>query len=85
MPFLGLSYSAEMLDYHKRPQHWFRLRDIRRANGVDGSEHDAHRSWQVNQPLFDGRRRWKKDLPAEMLPRFGSGQARALMEAFGYA
>jgi hypothetical protein len=82
--FLGVPYTAQLLEYHAEPRLWMRQQEIRPASGI-GTEHRAHRNWQVNQPLFDGRGRWMKDLPDDFVRRFESGRPRDLMNALGYS
>lgn len=77
---LGIEYEPAMLDYHKTPHLWFGRKEVRDAN-----THEEHRNWQVNQPVFDGRGRWKTDLPAEFVAHFKTGPAAELMRLFGYA
>jgi hypothetical protein len=80
--FLGISYSPQLLDYHRRAQLWYGRREVRRED--DAADNKTRRNWQVNQPLFDGRGRWQAELSAETLRKFQAPEARALMEAFGY-
>jgi hypothetical protein len=82
--FVGVEYRADLLEYHKRPSFWFDRPTIRRTNGVGAGDHEDLRNWQVNQPLFDGRGRWKKELPADVVQRFQQGDAGRLMRGFGY-
>ncbi len=81
--FIGVSFSNELLDYHKEPRLWFGLREIKRTSGI-GTDHEHLRNWQVNQPVYDGRGRWRGELPDEILDRFRQGEALRLMLAFGY-
>jgi hypothetical protein len=81
--FLGLPYDEGMLGYHTRPRLWFGRSEIRRTSGV-GDAHKDLRNWQVNQPLFDGRGRWRAQLPPEIVSRFSTGRPRVIMDAFGY-
>jgi hypothetical protein len=82
--FLDVAYDESMLNYHRQPNLWHGEKEIRQTSGVR-HEHESYRNWQVNQPIFDGRGRWKKDLPAEVAAQFELGQAAVLMKAFGYA
>lgn len=81
--FLGIAYDASMLNYHREPHLWYGEKEVRRTSGVE-AEHESYRNWQVNQPIFDGRGRWRKDLPPEVAAQFERGEAGALMKAFGY-
>ena len=57
--FLGLAFEASMLDYYKKPRLYY-ANVIRRPASVTGQDHGTYRNWQINQPIFDGRGRWKK-------------------------
>lgn len=62
MDFLGEEYEPEMRDFHKIPRLFY-------SNSLEKPDspvhHGEYRNWQINQPLFDGRGRWKKDLTSE--------------------
>jgi hypothetical protein len=81
--FIDIPYTDRLLQYYLEPHLWYGQKEVRQTSGV-GKEHNSRRNWQVNQPLFDGRGRWRKDLPSEYLTRFRSGEPRRIMEAFGY-
>lgn len=81
--FLGVAYDDQMLRYHERPANWFGRKEVREV-GRPGKEHGDLRNWQVNQPIYDGRGRWKKDLPEEFAAQFRAGEPREIMNAFGY-
>ena len=49
---------------------------------VSGKNHNLHRQWQLNQPLFDGRGRYR-ELSPEDLARVES-TAGGLLRHFGY-
>jgi hypothetical protein len=59
--FVGLIFRAEMLDYHKQDIRWENV-DPEPTDGVGEEEHLKRRAWQVTQPLFDGRGRWRREL-----------------------
>jgi hypothetical protein len=82
--FLDVAYDDALLDYHRQPHLWYGEKEVRRTSGVQ-REHESYRNWQVNQPIFDGRGRWKQDLPAEVAAQFERGDAALLMKAFGYS
>jgi hypothetical protein len=82
--FLNLQYSDELLEYHQTPKLWFQQKEIRRGYGTKGPEHRALRNWQVNQPIFDTRGRWRSELSEEDLVELTHGTGRPLMQAFGY-
>lgn len=65
---IGEPYQAEMRSYHTKPKRWY-AKTIRKPNSTkEGAAHNEHRNWQINQPLFDGRGRWK-ELSSEDLQR----------------
>jgi hypothetical protein len=78
-----VSYQDSLLEYHRQPRRWFRTAEAEPTSGV-GESHNARRNWQINQPIFDGRGRWRGELPAEYVARFNSGRLAELMDAFGY-
>ena len=82
--FLKLEYIHQLLEYHRAEHLWEKETQLRKGNGTGGSEHAALRTWQVNQPLFDGRGRWKTELTDEIITEFTHGRCRELMATFGY-
>jgi hypothetical protein len=81
--FLGLTFIPAMLDYHKTERMWFGGHKGEQTDGRDGEAHVALRNWQINQPIFDGRGKWKSVLEGTP-PRLASGEGGDLMEHFGY-
>ena len=64
--FLGEDYEEGIKDYHKQERKWY-SDIITKPVSIRGEDnHRQYRNWQINQPLFDGRGRWKK-LPEEEL------------------
>jgi hypothetical protein len=47
-------------------------------------QHKLHRTWQINQPVFDNRGRWVDELTDEQVQPLLVGPGRDLMLAFGY-
>ena len=77
-----IPYRDEMLSYHEQERLWF---GVDRVSPADpGEDHEEHRNWQVNQPIFDNRGRWKKELTGEQLEPLLEGRGGELMRAFGY-
>ena len=58
---IGLVYSSKILEWHLDPPKWFGVYPLP-TDGIGERAHVANRAWQVQQPLFDGRGRWKRDL-----------------------
>ncbi len=58
---IGLNYHSKILEWYQNPPNWFGV-DPSPNEGIGEEAHLARRAWQVQQPLFDGRGRWKRDL-----------------------
>lgn len=81
LDFLNEEYEEGMREYYKTPRKWFFIDNIAKPKTPAGKHHEQYRSWQINQPLFDGRGRWKEmsseelsiveDIGGEMLAEFG--------------
>lgn len=82
--FVGIAFHEDMLRHHETPRLWFDVPDMESGTGANGIEHRRLRNWQINQPLFDGRGRWKSLLSEEDLVPFAGGKGRALLSHFGY-
>jgi SAM-dependent methyltransferase len=76
-------FEEQMLQFHEQEQNWFGEVELRPTDGVGEDAHRTNRNWQVHQPLFDGRGRWRDELNLEELVRFNRAAA-PLMETFGY-
>jgi protein O-GlcNAc transferase len=58
---IGLLFDEEMLKYHEKKIPWEGV--IPQDNdGVGEEKHLQRRAWQIQQPIFDGRRRWRREL-----------------------
>jgi hypothetical protein len=84
--FLGEKYSAQMLDYSRTPIQWNTKTETDRPERVDDREEDhiQLRNWQINQPLFDGRGRWRREMPDEE-KRIFKDMAQEYLGRWGYA
>jgi len=58
LSFLGESYEPELQDFHKKERKWY-SNEILKPKHSSGDNHRQHRNWQINQPLFDGREKWR--------------------------
>jgi len=90
LDFLGEDFEPSMRNYHATPRRFYSL-SLKKPQNAFGSNHKQHRNWQINQPLFDGRGRWKElseeelnlihDIGGELLFELGyinqSSQSRA--------
>lgn len=74
--FLALSFRPNLLDYHRNPQRWL--------TSDASPKHADLRNRQINQPIYDGRGRWKRELGEAQLKELTEGRGKPLMEAFGY-
>ena len=82
--FSNIEYSSEMLQYHQNKRNWFGVTELKKGDGSDGLEHRLLRSWQINQPIFDERGKWKELLSESDLQLFENDDARELMRYFKY-
>lgn len=57
--FMGEEYDECVKNYHQTPKQWF-SKNISKPSSAKGDQHGELRNWQINQPLFDGRGKWKK-------------------------
>jgi hypothetical protein len=80
--FIGEDYEEGMRDYHATPKKWYSEK-IAKPSTAFGDNHDQHRNWQINQPIFDGRGRWKELSEEELatVNRVGG----SLLAELGYA
>jgi hypothetical protein len=66
MSFIDEEVEGDMLTYWKNPKNYY-AEKLEKPLTVVGSNHEKYRNWQINQPLFDGRGRWKTELSEEDL------------------
>ena len=78
---LGEAYDATLRDYHKTKKSWY-SRNISKPENTYGENHRQNRNWQINQPLFDSRQKWKNLSDTELSYVIETGQP--LLEEFGY-
>jgi len=57
--FLNKRYEPDIKNYYKKPKYFYSTK-IKKPTNVQGQNHNLNRNWQINQPIFDGRGRWKK-------------------------
>ncbi len=58
LSFLSEEFEEGLREYHKVHKSLY-PRSMKRPTSPVGANHEQYRNWQVNQPLFDGRGRWK--------------------------
>jgi hypothetical protein len=56
--FLEEDYEPEVRNFHTTPKHFY-SKKVKKPDTPFGEQGRHHRNWQINQPLFDGRGRWK--------------------------
>ena len=82
--FLGSGFSDQLLSYHENSVTWY-SDDIQKPENIRSHhDHMSLRNWQINQPIFDGRGKWKTDLSEDERRAFKSSPAQTLLEQFGY-
>ncbi len=82
--FIDEDYSQDMLEYHKAKHYWY-SKEITKPQMINNhSDHMNLRNWQINQPLFDGRFRWRTEMTEEEKKLFKQSQAQHYLERFGY-
>jgi len=83
--FIGIPWSDLMLRHNESERKWWDT-EVRPADlnkPLTGQNHKTNRNWQINQPIFDARGRWKKDMTQEQRAMFNS-IAGSLLIKLGY-
>ncbi|MFZ5908203.1 MAG: sulfotransferase family protein [Nitrospirota bacterium] len=80
LSFLGADFEPSLREYHKTPKRYY-SEEVAKPPTPQQEHHRQYRNWQINQPIFDGRGKWKrmtdeekrlvKDLAGEMLVAYG--------------
>jgi hypothetical protein len=83
--FAGVPFAPEMLRFHETERLWFGVPRLAERDEVGTAEHKVLRNWQINQPLFDGRGKWRELLPADEVAAFALPEPRRMLESFGYS
>lgn len=81
--FLGENYLSEVLDYCKHQKYWYHSEIAKPMSVETHTEHHKLRNWQINQPLFDGRGRWKTEMSDEEKEVF-KDKTQQYLQKFGY-
>lgn len=58
--FLDEAYEPEIREFHKKPKLLSGASKQHLSVPAEQEQHAKFRNWQVNQPLFDGRGKWKR-------------------------
>ena len=81
--FIGVPFQQQMLRFHGDAPDWFGVTERKAGPVAEGGDRRTLRNWQVHQPLFDGRGKWRGQLGGDDLAQF-SLAAGALMAELGY-
>jgi hypothetical protein len=81
LDFIGEELEPDLRHYYKTPKKIFSDKIELPSNVAEGENHNQYRNWQINQPLFDSRGKWKrmtseekqlfKHLAGDMLVEYG--------------
>lgn len=82
MDFLGERFEIGMRAYNAKPLHFY-SDIVKRPPTAFGKNHRQYRNWQINQPLFDGRGRWRSLSPEDLEMVLAKGGT--LFREMGYA
>lgn len=83
--FAAVPFAPDMLTYHEKERLWFGTETVKQGDGTKGEGHRDLRNWQVNQPMFDDRGKWRKILTGEDVAKFRKPRAARMLRHFGYA
>lgn len=81
--FLGEPFEPGMLEFHKTERKFYSQK-VEKPDSSAGKDHDQFRNWQINQPLFDGRGRWQKEMSPDEKAQFKAAAGERLIR-YGYA
>jgi hypothetical protein len=82
--FIGFNPDGTLIEYHRVPFTWNGCDGTVKGDGRSEAGHIQLRAWQINQPVFDGRGRWKKELPPEVALAFSRPEAADILRYFHY-
>jgi len=83
MSFLGERPERAQLEFYQRPVDWYAGETKLGENQPLPEDNIALRNWQINRPLFDGRRKWEKELLPAQVAEVVS-RTKDLAARFGY-
>ena len=82
--FLKLKVDDSLLNYHQRTENWY-SEELKKPNEIKNQkDHDNLRNWQVNQPIFDGRGKWKDNMSEDEQGALQTPEFADLMRRTGY-
>lgn len=84
--FLGIPFDRAMLSHDRSPRLWWDtgIREADPRARLVGQNHLRNRNWQINQPIYDGSGRWRREMTEEQKAIF-KAEAGAALIATGYA
>jgi len=82
LDFIGEEYEPAMHEYH-RMNSPNQAERISKPPSPNGKNHNRYRRWQISQPLFDGRGKWKGMTDEEK--RIVQEHAGEMLARYGYA
>lgn len=82
--FLGEDYSPRMLEYHRTEHYWYSDKIVKPEAIKTHTDHKNNRNWQINQPIFDGRGRWRNEMTEAEKDLFKNSLAQILMVQLNY-
>jgi len=68
-------------NFHETPKHYY---DQKVERPESAKDHEQLRNWQINQPVFDGRGRWKSEM-SEQEKKLFKNQAGEMLLRYEYA
>ncbi|WP_330203326.1 sulfotransferase [Cyanobacterium sp. Dongsha4] len=78
-------YTSKILDDQQQPFYYMNNKKVTKPEKLEDIRHILQlRNWQVNQPIFDGRGRWKKEMSEEQKEIFKQ-KAQKYLVMFSYA
>ncbi len=82
--FTEEKYDSKILEYHTNKKQWFGASELVKPDKIQNlQDHKNLRNWQVNQPIFNGSGRWKKEMSTDEKECLKK-KAQTLLEEFGY-
>ena len=82
MTFLGEKFEEPMRQHHEKPKLYY-AKTLEKPPDAFGDNHVQYRNWQINQPIFDGRGKWKR--LSEEEKALIKGRAGEMLIEYGYA
>lgn len=79
--FLGESFEKSVLNHSAKKRKIFSSKFTKPVNQF-GKNHNQYRNWQINQPIFDGRGKWKELSEEEI--EFINKYAGEMLSEYGY-